>query len=187
MKPPRPRRPKALPVPSETNLHLRTANHLHAVLPGANPRCIVKPAPGRKGVWEPRHEWAFWWHTPNEGKRSLTAGQIAKGMGLRTGFADFGFGFRIPGATRWVPALGKGEGRGRHEPLPVVQMAVIELKRADGGSGLSAYQQQFRDDCEAVGIWWAECRSVQEVDATLRGWLEPYGLAPKPVLPGVVW
>lgn len=183
------RRPAPRPAsPTETNLHLRTANHLHAVLPGANPRCIVKPGPGRPGVWEPRHPWAFWWHTPNEGKRSLAAGGLAKGMGLRTGFADFGFGFRLPGLTRWVPAIGKGEGRGGRVELPVTQMAVIELKREGvKTSVLSPYQVQFRDDCQAVGIWWAECRTVREVDETIRGWLEPYDLAPKSVLPGVVW
>jgi hypothetical protein len=51
--------------------------------------------------------------------------------------------------------------------LPTGRTHYIEIK-APGGS-LSAEQRAFRDLARPHGLW-ALCRSVDEVEATLRGW-----------------
>ena len=48
------------------------------------------------------------------------------------------------------------------------EIAYIELKA--GKNGLSPAQKTFRAVCELRGIKWALCRSVEDVEATLRGW-----------------
>lgn len=66
----------------------------------------------------------------------------AKAMGVKKGFPDLQFLFP-DGVTRY-----------------------IELK---AGSGLSPEQKAFRDFAEPLGIW-ALGRSLEDVDAALRGW-----------------
>lgn len=188
---PRAQVPQLADNPTETAGHLKMAQHLHAILPGACPRVVMRaqksrPAmhglpriPAVKATYEPAHPWAMWWHVPNEGKRTVQGGAKLVAMGLRSGVPDFALLFRLE-AKVWVPAQGKGEGRGSFLPVVFSQAAFIEAKREFGGT-LTDEQKRFRADCEAVGAWWAECRTVEELDAILRGWLEPFGLAPKRV------
>lgn len=70
----------------------------------------------------------------------------AKSMGVRPGWPDLQFLFP-DGVTRY-----------------------IELKTETGS--LSAEQRAFRDRCAPHGIF-AVCRSVEAVEATLRGWGAP--------------
>ncbi|WDS38358.1 VRR-NUC domain-containing protein [Caulobacter phage W2] len=161
---------------SEDTLHLRMANHLHQLLPGANPRMIAKATkavpktdrtprvPARPAVYEPAHPWAMWWHTPNQGKRSVVTGNQFVRMGMRKGFADFGLAFSLDVER---PA-------GTQMPTPTIaQLCVLEAKARDGR--LTSEQERFRDDCQRLGVWWAEVRSVKDVDAFLRAQLAPWG------------
>lgn len=173
-------RPKA---PLELAGHLHMAAYLHSAFPGGNPRPILK-AKGVATKWEPAHPWLQWWHTPNGGSRSgVREGAQLKRMGTRSGVADFALLVRLPG-TRWEPAMGKGEGRGRHVPVVFGQSAFVEVKRegvSASASKLNPAQERFRDDVQAAGAWWAECRTVDELDAALHQWLDPWGLTwPRP-------
>lgn len=161
---------------SEDALHLRMAHHLHQLFPGGNPR-LVQPArkaqaktqwtprvPAKPAVYEPAHPWAMWWHTPNQGLRTAVTGRQFVNMGMRKGFADIGLAFRLD--VEGIAAT--------QMPCPFVgQLAVIEAKAEDGR--LSPEQARFRDDCERLGIWWTEARSVRDVDAFLRAQLAPWG------------
>lgn len=73
---------------------------------------------------------------------TIQAATRAKAMGVRRGWPDLSFLFP-DGVTRY-----------------------IELK---AGASLSPEQREFRDAAAPHGIW-AVCRSVDEVEATLRGW-----------------
>jgi len=173
---------------TEDAVALQTANMLHQVLPGANPRTVVaarkavkslygRPAiPATRAIYEPAHPWALWWHTPNEGKRSHATAGLLRGQGMRPGLPDLAFTFKLEGLKRWEQAVILGESRGRHVPVVIAQAAFIELKRDNGSaSRLSPEQERFRDDCQAAGAWWAECRSAGDVYTTLAGWLLPFG------------
>lgn len=72
----------------------------------------------------------------------MKAASRAKAAGVRRGWPDLQFLFP-DGITRY-----------------------IELK---AGASLSREQREFRDRCAPHGIF-AVCRSVDEVEATLRGW-----------------
>lgn len=74
---------------------------------------------------------------------SVNARNRAKAAGVRPGWPDLQFLFP-DGVTRY-----------------------IELKAPEGS--LRPEQRAFRDRCAPHGIW-AVCRSVEEVEATLRGW-----------------
>lgn len=80
------------------------------------------------------------------GKMSMAARNKAKSMGLQRGWPDLQFLFP-DGVTRYV-----------------------ELK-SDSGS-LTPEQKAFRDRVEPHGIF-AVCRSVEDVEAALRGWGAP--------------
>ncbi len=85
----------------------------------------------------------FYWHCPNGGFSKGQNGRN-KAMGVKAGMPDLHF------------ILGWNE------------LAFIEMKALKGV--LSDDQRAFRDLCQARGIKWALCRSVEDVEATLRGW-----------------
>lgn len=163
----------------ETGVHLQVAAYLHAAFPGGNPRCIVKAQPARKAygglpalpakpaLYEPPHPWARWWHTPNQGRRSEREGAQFVAMGMRAGVSDLGFMFRLP-----------LDGRG----LFFCQPGWLELKRENGKGRLSDEQKRWRDDCESVGAWWGQAKTVGEAHEWLTEKLEGFGLAPSPTL-----
>lgn len=86
---------------------------------------------------------AVWTHVANEGKRSMTAAQILKAMGL------------IPGASDYVFMWGDGAG-------------VIELKA--GKNKETENQLHFFSWCGALGVRHATCRSLDEVQSALVSW-----------------
>lgn len=87
----------------------------------------------------------FWTASLTGTNLSIRAATKAKAMGVRRGLPDLCFVFP-DGITRF-----------------------IELKAPKGS--LTPEQQAFRDLCSKSGRdIFAVCRSVEEVDATLRGW-----------------
>lgn len=157
--------------PLELAGHLRMAAYLHAAFPGSNPRPLLKV----KGVavkWEPPRPWLQWWHTPNGGSRSgIREGAELKRMGTRAGVGDFTLLVRLSPADT-------------HLPVPLAQAGFVEVKRegvSASASKLNPAQERFRDDMRAMGAWWAECRTVDDLDAALHQWLDPWGLTwPRP-------
>lgn len=142
MIPDRPRRARVRPpvhTPSgETEFHLMAANLLRQGVP---------PGGG------------FWFHVPNQGKRSKATAGLFKGMGLLAGVTDI------------VLVSGQPGGGGR--------VAFLELKAKDakGRDGkLSKPQEDFRDMCKALGIMWGEARTLEEVEAFAREFYEGAGL-----------
>lgn len=97
----------------------------------------------------------FFFHPPNQGKRSLTTGGLFKGMGM------------MPGLTDLVLVAAARDGVGR--------CAFLELKRPDGKGALSPAQVQFRDLCNALGIMWGEAKTLAEVEAFARKFYEACG------------
>jgi hypothetical protein len=91
-----------------------------------------------------------WTHFPAGERRDSRTGAKLKHMGLNPGWADF---LLI---------------------LPMGKLGCIELKAPKGR--LSDEQKAFRDDALELGAWWAECRSLAEVEATLIGWLSPFNV-----------
>lgn len=85
-----------------------------------------------------------WFHCPNGGGRSKAEAGILKSMGVKAGVADFAF------------------------VLPTGKAAFLELK-AKGGR-LSPAQGEFRDQVVAAGAWWAEARTLEDVQTVLLGW-----------------
>ena len=101
---------------------------------------------------------ALWTHVPNQ-RANRTQAAILKAMGVKAGWADLTF---------LMPTGAK------------VERGVIELKAPRGK--LSDAQLDFFVECRETGVPWALCRSVVEVDATLRSWgvvyrNEPAGLS----------
>lgn len=86
---------------------------------------------------------AVWCHIPNEGKRSIIAGQILCAMGLISGTADFLF-------------------------LHASGSAAIELKAGSGK--LTTNQQYFREWCLGNGINHAVCYSADGAIEALTAW-----------------
>jgi hypothetical protein len=86
-----------------------------------------------------------YWHTHQSGYLSIAERVKAKRMGRRSGVPDWTF--LLP---------------------PTARAAFIELK-TDGGA-LSASQKDFRNWAIGVGALYAVCRSVEEVQGTLKGW-----------------
>jgi hypothetical protein len=91
----------------------------------------------------------LWLHVPNGGARSKVEGAIFKAMGVKAGATDL---FII---------------------LPDARTGFIELKAGKGK--LTPQQEAFRDRVTALGCFWAECRSVDDVEAVLSRWLQPFG------------
>jgi len=92
-------------------------------------------------------ETVTWWHVPNGGGRSAAEAGILKAMGVKAGVPDLQF------------------------ILPPGRAAFIELKPR--GGVLSEPQRAMRDRLVAAGCDWALARSVEAVEATLRGWGVP--------------
>lgn len=90
-----------------------------------------------------------WWHTPNGEHRDPRTAAKLKAFGTRAGVPDLAF------------------------ILPMGKAAFIELKASKGT--LTAPQKAFRDEAQNLGAWWAECRSVAEVETVLMGWINPFG------------
>lgn len=87
----------------------------------------------------------LWFHVPNSsGNRGARLGGILKSLGVRAGVPDLVF------------VLNDGKA------------AFIELKAGKGS--LSTEQRVFRADCERLGVPYAVCKSLEEVQGTLQGW-----------------
>lgn len=86
----------------------------------------------------------LWWHVPNGGHRSPATAARMKLMGVRPGVPDLAF------------ILSGG------------RSGFIELKA--GKEKLSKKQEDFRVDALTQGAFWAEARSIAEVERILRGW-----------------
>lgn len=86
----------------------------------------------------------LFWHTPNGGRRQLGEARKFKDMGVLPGVPDLTF------------------------VLPGGLAAFIELKA--GKNGLEPSQRAFAEQAAANGAAWAVCRSLDEVEATLRKW-----------------
>lgn len=141
-KPAPPARPRSRAIPrlkvpamGETEFHLQVANLL---------RLGVPPGGG------------FWFHVPNQGKRSKATAGLFKGMGLLAGVTDI------------VLVSGQPGGGGR--------VAFLELKAPTGKCRLREGQEEFRDMCQALGIEWAEENSLAGVEAFARRFYEGAGL-----------
>jgi len=91
----------------------------------------------------------LWWaNTTQRGTRKRFEMAVLKAMGARPGVADLCF----------------------------FNVGVIELKTARGR--LSPAQEAFRDECFALGVNWALCRSIDEVLYALRAWGVTFAIEP---------
>lgn len=88
-------------------------------------------------------------HFPSGEQRDIRVAAKLKAMGLKPGWPDFIF------------------------LLPNGQAGFIELKAAYGR--MSDGQDEFRDRVLALRCGHAICRSVEEVEATLKRWLAKFG------------
>lgn len=95
----------------------------------------------------------LFFHVPNGGVRSKVEGAIFKAMGTMAGAPDLMF------------------------VLPTGVAAFLELKAGKGK--LTATQEAFRDRCQSAGAFWAEARSLEEIEEQLHRWLQPLGWVPK--------
>ena len=86
----------------------------------------------------------LFWHTPNGGTRKMGEARKFKDMGVRPGVPDLTF------------ILHGG------------QIGFIELKA--GRNSLEASQRAFAQEAVAAGAAWALCRTLDEVETTLRAW-----------------
>lgn len=140
MQSPRPRRARVRPhvhTPGgETEFHLMAADLLRRGVP-----------PGR----------GFFFHVPNQGKRSRATGGLFKGMGMLPGVADL-----VLVCVTVTP------GGGLHGAV-----AFLELKHGRGK--LNPDQETFRDLCQALGVMWGEARTLEEVEAFARRFYEGFG------------
>lgn len=86
----------------------------------------------------------LWFHPPNGGFRNVREAAKLKAMGVKAGVADLAI------------------------TLPDGRSAFIELKAGKGA--LSPSQKEFRDTCERLGIPYAVCWSLAEVEQALTEW-----------------
>lgn len=93
------------------------------------------------------------WFCPNGGNLSRAQAGTFKAMGLTPGVPDMHFMW-ASGAARQFPCYG-----------------VIELKA--GKNTETADQVAFGKDAAALGHTYAVCRSIEEVERTLRAWSFP--------------
>jgi hypothetical protein len=98
------------------------------------------------------HGW-FWWHTPNEGKRSPRGGKLLKRKGLLPGVVDvivWEKWAKTDGASPWSCGMG----------------VAIELKA--GRNEPTDAQSEFLRRAKARGCLTGVCRTVDEVQEILR-------------------
>lgn len=131
-----PKPPAASLEQGETSFHLQAAALL---------RLGVPPGAG------------FWFHVPNQGKRSLATGQLFKAMGLLPGMTDLVLVAKVPNGSQFVGCVG-----------------FLELKVGTGK--LSRDQETFRDLCLGLGIPWGVARTLAEVEAFAREFYAAFGL-----------
>lgn len=86
---------------------------------------------------------AVFFHVPNESKRHIITAMILKAMGMLSGVSDFIF--------LWNDGSG-----------------VIELKVGKGKE--TENQLLFFDWCDSLGVYRATCRSLEDVQRTLKTW-----------------
>jgi len=92
----------------------------------------------------------LWFHVPNSsGNRGARLGGILKSMGVKAGVPDLVL------------------------ILPHGVAGFIELKAGEGK--LTPAQEAFRDRALALGCFYAEARSLEEVQGILFAWFEPFG------------
>ena len=91
----------------------------------------------------------LYFHVPNGGARSKVEGAIFKTMGVKAGVADLIF------------------------MLPTGKFGAMELKAGRGR--LSPAQEDFREKMLKGSRYWAEVRTLEEVEETLHKWLTPLG------------
>ncbi len=135
----------ALQGSSETEFHLSVAEYLRRALPPPT--------------------WFF--HVPNQGRRSIAGHQVTVAMGMLPGMTDIVL-VRNP-----LPFL---------DPTGGCPYGFLELKRPDGKGRLSKPQEDFREFCEARAIPWGEAKSLAEVETFVRLWLIRLGLEPRAAL-----
>lgn len=129
-------RPK-VPAPTETAFHLQAAALLRLGVPAGG---------------------GFWFHVPNQGKRSPAVGQLFKGMGM------------LPGLSDLVLVAAVTLSNGTRAAL----VGFLELKAGNGK--LSSDQEDFRDLCLALGVPWGEARTLAEVEDFARSFYQAAGL-----------
>lgn len=88
-----------------------------------------------------------WFHPANGGYRNPREAKKLKDMGVKPGVADLAL------------------------ILPDARAAFIELKV--GKNKQTDTQKDFQAECERIGAPYAVCRSLDEVETTLRGWGVP--------------
>lgn len=95
----------------------------------------------------------LWSHFPAGERRDAKTGAKLKAMGLKAGWPDFVF------------------------VMPNGIAAFLELKATSGR--FTPAQKAFRDQAVSHGAWWAEARSLAEVEDILHRWVNPLGWGPK--------
>ena len=136
--PVRPRTAKAAaPDIGETEFHLQAADLLRRGIP---------PTAG------------FFFHVPNQGKRSVQTGALFKGMGMLPGMTDL--------VLVAAPTL--------DPPDMTSTVGFLELKVGKGK--LSTDQETIRDLCRSMFIPWAEARTLAEVEAFARQFYATFGV-----------
>lgn len=98
----------------------------------------------------------FFYHVPNQGRRSIAGHMVTKGMGM------------IPGLSDLVLVAKVATG---------AETGFLELKRPDGKGRLRKGQEDFRDLCQGLAIPWAMAANLQEVEAFARRFYEDRGHA----------
>lgn len=86
----------------------------------------------------------LFYHVPNGGYRNPREARKLKDMGVRPGVADLAF------------------------VLPDGRAAFVELKAGNGRQ--TDTQKAFQADCDRLGVPYAVCRAVSEVEQTLLTW-----------------
>jgi hypothetical protein len=141
-----PRGPRRATIPaaltnglSETEIHLMAANVFRLAIPAKS---------------------GFFYHVPNQGKRSPQTGQLFKSMGM------------IPGLTDFVLVAFGPRGNSDSGFLELKRPSVRNHK--DGG--LSDDQVEFRDFCSEHGLPWGLAYTMEEATTWAREFYVERGL-----------